>query len=113
MSYNLGFDCGELPFPHYTRGGTYVVGGTTDPSMNITYNYASYFCAVLGEEGVRGLYGKTADVIVPILQAAVEELGGPERTDYWDSTPGNAAAALYDLLFIALVVPHDTILKGD
>lgn len=113
MSYDLRFDCDDLPFPHYVRGGTYAVNGSNEPAMNITYNYAPYFLAVLGQDGLRGLYGKTAGVIVPILQAAIEELGGPNPTDYWDSTPGNAAAALYDLLFIALVVPHDTILKGD
>ena len=33
----------ELDAPHYMRGGTYAVGGTTDAHLNVTWNYAKHY----------------------------------------------------------------------
>jgi len=42
----------QLNESHHMRGGTYALGGTTDASMNITYNYANHYKR-FGEEGIR------------------------------------------------------------
>lgn len=43
MSYDLEFDCGPLPDRHGITGGTFELGGTREPWLNITYNYAPFF----------------------------------------------------------------------
>ena len=46
--------------PSHAEGGNIVVGGTTDASMNITYNYSWFYYRVLDKyKGLRWLYGKT------------------------------------------------------
>lgn len=36
---------------HDLRGGTYALGGTTEASLNITYNYGDFFRKVLPSDG--------------------------------------------------------------
>ena len=55
----------ELDDPHFMRGGTYVVGGTKELCLNITYNYAC---------GIRSIYGKTGAESITVLQKAIEAL---------------------------------------
>ncbi len=60
---------------HHLRGGTYVAGGTTDMTLNVTYNYSLVFCKVLDrEKGIRFIYGMTGADSIPILQAAADKL---------------------------------------
>lgn len=60
----------ELENPHFMRGGTYAIGGTKELSLNITYNYACVFCRpdVLGEKGIRSIYGKTGAESIPVSE---------------------------------------------
>ena len=87
MSYDVHFDCDDLEIPHNLKGGTYALGGTTQPCLNITYNYSRHFYNTLGEDGIRSLYGKTASEIIPILDKAIERLGTERAADYWAATP--------------------------
>lgn len=68
----------ELDDPHFMRGGTYQVGGTSECWLNITYNYAPYYYkATEGDSrfqdetgkdrGIRGIYGKTGAASIPML----------------------------------------------
>ncbi len=66
----------ELDEPHYFSGGTFQVGGTTELRYNITYNYAKIFYPLLGEKGIRFLYGQTGEQVIPILEQAIAKLDG-------------------------------------
>ena len=63
----------ELSEPHFMRGGTYAVGGTTDMWLNVTYNYAKFYYRddVLGEDGIRTIYGMTGAESIPVLEKAI------------------------------------------
>lgn len=102
----------ETEEKHDIRGGTYMMGGTTRLHLNVTYNYARHFSRVLGEEGIRSLYGKTGAESIPLLKKAIEELGNDVDDDYWKPTEGNAKRALHGLLAFAQMRP-DGVWKGD
>lgn len=103
----------EFAEKHDIRGGTYALGGTTRAELNITYNYACYFYEKIdAEHGIRALYGMKARVAAPMLLSAIQQLGIARSSDYWESTPGNAGAALYDLLTLCLMAPEG-IIRGD
>lgn len=116
MSYDISLSC-ELSEPHRLRGGTYAVGGTTDASLNITYNYAPQFRRVLGDKGIRTIYGMSADESLGVLAAAVVMLDDDKDEDYWKATDGNAKAALLDLMSLAMMAIRqgdgDAIWSGD
>lgn len=97
---------------HYLQGGTYIVGGTTEAWLNVTYNYGKHFRAVLGTEGIRTIYGMTGRESIPILQAAANLLSGEPDEDYWAATKGNAKKALLDLIELAKAAPSG-IWSGD
>lgn len=101
-----------LDAPHQMKGGTYCVGGTSRASLNITYNYAKHFIRVLGEGGIRSIYGKTAVETIPILETAISQLGDDASEDYWAATEGNAKRALIQLLTLARLRP-DGVWSGD
>lgn len=99
--------------PHHIKGGTYAIGGTTEAWLNITYNYGEHFRNHIdAEEGIRWIYGKTGEEVLPKLRAAVETLGTEAYSDYWKSTPGNAGIALLGLIAFAETRP-DGIFDGD
>jgi len=102
----------ELESPHFMRGGTYAVGGTRLMELNVTYNYASHFVKVLGEQGIRTIYGLSGAASIPLLKAAIAELGNDTGSDYWQPTEGNAKKALLQLLALAEMRP-DGIWAGD
>lgn len=102
----------EASAPHQIRGGTYAVGGTTELWLSVTYNYAEHFYRVLGEEGIRSIYGKTGAESIPMLQAAMAQLGDDVDPDYWKSTEGNAKRSLAGLLAFAQLRP-DGVWNGD
>lgn len=102
----------ELDEPHRMRGGTYMVGGTTDAWINITYNYARHFKRVLGEKGIRSIYGMTGSESIPVLAAAAARLADDASDDYWDATEGNAKRALLQLAALARLRP-DGVWDGD
>lgn len=104
----------ELDDPHFMRGGTYVVGGTKELCLNITYNYACVFRRpeVLGEGGIRSIYGKTGAESIPVLQKAIEALSDEVDPDYWKPAEGNVKKSLYQLLSMARMRP-DGVWDGD
>lgn len=118
MSYDIGLvdaASGEpcvLDAPHPLRGGTYAVGGTDEASLNVTYNYGKHFYRVLGERGIRAIYGMTGRDSLPVLDAAIAQLGTDESSDYWAPTEGNARLALMNLRLLGSMVP-DGVWQGD
>lgn len=90
----------------FQDGGTYAVGGSTEASLNITYNYSPFYYNHLDKEnGLRFLNGKRAGDVIKALEYAVSALGTTRDNDYWASTPGNAGAALAVLLSWARQYP--------
>ena len=101
----------ELDTPHQMHGGTYALGGTKEAELNITYNYAPFYYKLLGEKGIREIYGKTGAETIPILQNAINSLGD-DVDNYWTPTEGNAKRALIQLLTLAKMRP-DGVWNGD
>lgn len=103
----------QLDEPHQMKGGTYAIGGTTDASLNITYNYAKhYYRVICPEKGIRSLYGISGAESIPILKAAIAQLVDDINPDYWKATEGNAKRALTHLLALAQLRP-DGVWDGD
>lgn len=102
----------KLPEKHGCNGGTYMLGGTDDAWLNVTYNYGKIYYRVFGERGIRTIYGKTGAESIPLLKGAIEQLGTDVHEDYWAATEGNARKALTHLLSFAEARP-DGIWMGD
>lgn len=88
-----------LTVGRFEDGGTYVLGGSTEANLNITYNYGEHFRAVF--DGMRfrdALDGKRAQDVIPMLERAVQQLGVVRSPDYWEAVAGNAGHALNILL---------------
>lgn len=103
----------QLDSPHEMRGGTYCVGGTPDAWLNVTYNYCAIFHKVLGDNGIRSIYGMTGADSIPILQKAADQLkADPKMVSYWEPTEGNAKLSLLQLIALAKLRP-DGIWSGD
>ncbi len=95
--------------PSFEEGGTYVLGGSTDASLNVTWNYSSFYHNTLdAERGIRFLDGKRAKDVVELLTKAIAELGTEKNDNYWASTRGNAGYALSILLKWAKLHPTAT-----
>lgn len=118
MSYDINLcdpvthDVLELDDPHDMRGGTYAMGGTRECHLNVTYNYASRYKRVLGDKGIRTIYGMTGAESIPVLEAAASRLADDATGNYWDATEGNAKRALLQLAALAKLRP-DGVWDGD
>lgn len=77
-----------------TEGGTYVLGGSSEATLNVTYNYRKHF----NFREVDGLSAVEAD---KIMCAANEKLGDDEDEDYWKATEGNVKRAITTLIEFA------------
>lgn len=102
----------QLSEKHQLLGGTYQLGGSWNASLNITYNYSPIFYRILGEKGIRVIYGLTGEESMPILKKAIAELSGDTDVNYWKPTEGNAKAALKNLVSLAIIHPKG-IWSGD
>ena len=110
----------EINDAHFLRGGTYQMGGSTELSLNMTYNYSKFLHQVIQPEftpsedksGIRSLYGLTALEATPILEAAISTLKDDVDQDYWKPTEGNTKKALNNLLTMCKMRP-DAIIDGD
>lgn len=102
----------ELDNPHQMKGGTYAIGGTTEASLNVTYNYAPHFYRTMGDQGIRTIYGMTGADSIPLLDTAIRQLSDDVHDDYWKPTEGNAKRALIQLKMLASMRP-DGIWQGD
>ena len=80
------------------QGGTYIIGGTTNAELNVTFNYANHF-------NFRGLDGREAKLTIPELEEVVEKLGTERASDYWSPTTGNVGYACSLLLKMAKDLP--------
>lgn len=97
----------------HEEGGTYAVGGITEASLNVTYNYSNFYYERLDpEKGIRWLYGRRAADCIPAMEKAVAALGTTRDEDYWADTPGNAGFALAILLGWARLHPA-AVFQGD
>ena len=97
---------------HQMHGGTRAMGGTRDLWLNVTYNYAPFFREVLGDDGIRGIYGMTGAESIPVLEAAAAKLGDDATDRHYDATEGNAKRSLLQLAAMARLRP-DGIWDGD
>ena len=110
----------EIKDAHFLRGGTYKMGGSTELSLNMTYNYSEILHKVIQPKstpseykaGIRSLYRMTALEATPILEAAISTLKDDVVDDYWQPTEGNVKRALNNLLTMCKMRP-DAIIDGD
>ena len=63
-------------------------------------------------KGIRTIYGLTGAESLPVLDAAIAQLGDDVDADYWAPTEGNAKRALLKLRALATMRP-DGIWSGD
>lgn len=118
MSYNIELlhpitkEVLKLDNPHFMTGGTYALGGTTEMHLNVTYNYAPHYYRLIGDKGIRTIYGMTAIDSIPLLSKAIEQLKDDVVENYWEPTEGNAKMALIQLVTLAKMRP-DGIWDGD
>ena len=93
----------------FQDGGTQVIGGSEEASLNVTYNYSKFYCVLLDKRlSLNWLNGKKACLCESRLRLAVQTLGLWRDTDYWAGTPGNAGWALNILLEWAVANPEAT-----
>jgi len=79
------------------EGGTYVLGGSTETHLNVTYNYSWYYYKYINnKDGIRYLYGKSGKDCIKILEKAIKPFKDDiPRKDYWDgSSRGNCVKPL-------------------
>ena len=89
----------ELKERHAITGGTYVLGGTTEAWLNITYNYWRIFDRLFGEDGITTIYGMNVKDARALLVGAIARLGDAEPDEnYWKACDGNAKKALAGLI---------------
>lgn len=98
--------------PHLMAGSVYAVGGTRELWLNVTYNYAPIFVRVLGEEGIRTIYGLSGAESLPLLEGAIAKLSKDATDNYYEATEGNARRALRQLVALANMRP-DGVWDGD
>lgn len=106
---------------HEISGGTYCVGGTTEMSLNITYNYSNiinkkmaklkigksdeYFTDKDNYSYADYFNGKTGAETIEPLNQIIASLKNDVHINYWKATEGNAKRALYGLLAFARLRP--------
>ena len=85
---------------HQMRGGTYVVGGTTEAWLNITYNYSEYYYEATENDprffgklpddydnepernlGIRGIYGKTGAETLKMISDMIHRIESKYKKD--------------------------------
>ena len=100
--------------PHMMRGGTFMLGGTTELWLNITYNYSKIYRrdSVFGKDGIGTIFGKTGLESIPLLEKAIKALGDDVSKNYWEATEGNAKRPFVQLLTMAKMRP-DGIWQGE
>ena len=110
MSYDITIfdkhgDAAQLPLRTLPRGSIYRLiqskeegDRDADVGINITYNYSGAYYYVWPEAGIRVLDEMPILEAIPKLESAVWALGTVRSDDYWESTNGNAGAALNDVL---------------
>lgn len=110
--------CPEPCYPvvrvaRHREGGTYAADGTTEASLNVTYNYGRLLRETLDDPEpdrsdilARLFAGRRAGDMIPLLEGAVAQLGTTRDEDYWAETPGNVGHVLALLLAWARLHPN-------
>lgn len=79
-------------------------------SWNVTYNYGDLFRKVLPKfdnaDGIKSIHKMNSKDSIPLLKNAVGELRDDKSDNYWESTEGNAQAALLNLIDLAEKAPE-------
>lgn len=96
-----------LDAPHQMKGGTFVVGGTSEAWLDVTYNYSKFYKKAFdNEKGIKIIEGLSGAESIPILKTAIANLGDVKPTkDYWEGNEGNAKIPLRQLLAFAQMRP--------
>lgn len=71
-----------------------------------------HYYRVLGDKGIRTIYGMTGAESIPVLEAAAAKLSDEVSDDYWEATEGNAKRPLLQLAAMARMRP-DGVWDGD
>ena len=104
----------ETEEKHDIKGGTYCVSGTTEMTVNITYNYSDIINRKKKELGIGEgdshsyayyLDGRTGAETIEPLKKIIASLKDDADEDYWRATEGNAKRALCGLLMFAQLRP--------
>lgn len=107
---------------HYMRGANYVIGGSDQAELSITYNYGRWYRKdyAFGKNGIRSINGLSGAESISVLKNAIagleeskEELPEEEVNQcleqgvsgYWMPTRENAIRPLYQLLAMAQMRP--------
>ncbi len=78
-----------------SEGSIVAVGGSTDATMCVTYNYSPIYYEKLGYSVADYLKDKKASDTLDFLSRAVAKFGTITPTrNYWDATEGNAGHIL-------------------
>jgi hypothetical protein len=88
-----------LEVSRHAEGGTFLLGGTTEADLNVTYNYGKHFI-------FKKLDGRTGLDTTKELEEAVQSLGIARDKDYWSPTAGNVGFACSILLDWAKQYPN-------
>lgn len=99
MSWDVYLRGDDVKVPHHEDGGTYQLGGTSRPWLNVTYNYGKHFH--FGEQ----LHMQRAGDTIEILEKRVRKLGTVRDPNYWNPTEGNVGYACSILLNWAIANP--------
>lgn len=104
----------ETEKKHEIKGGTYRTVGTTEMTLNITYNYSDIINKKMEELGIIRdaccgyafyLTGKTGAETIEPLKKVIASLKDDVDDDYWNATEGNVKKALCGLLTFAQLRP--------
>lgn len=129
MSYDISLndpvtrEVVQFDTPHQMKGGTYCIGGTTEASLNITYNYCRWYYGYdkFGIDGIRSIEGMSGADSIHVIERTIKSLEESEKnlsddertkleeqgvTGYWLPTKENALKPLYQLLAMAKMRPY-------
>ena len=70
----IGTNGEPLNVDRHSEGGTFVLGGTSDAELNVTYNYGKFYREHLNEAGLRWLDGKRLKMLLRCLRRQLESL---------------------------------------
>lgn len=83
---------GVVQVDKHEEGGTFVLGGSKDAELNITYNYSKIFAFK------KILNGKTCEDCIEWLESLIKTLGTERDEDGWEPTEGNVGYCLSIIL---------------
>lgn len=95
----------EADEKHDFGGSITVCGGSRSLQLDFTYNYGKLFRRVLGDDGIRTIFGMTGEDAAPLLESAARKLRGKPNVDHWKPTQGNTKLVLLQLAAMSRMRP--------